>query len=84
MKGAAETMKKISLELGGQAPAIVMADADLEKAVYISAQELLVTCTAAPKMCSQLLTQTAKDLIMVLFTIQIFSLVQIKQQKVQL
>ena len=33
MKGAAETMKKISLELGGQAPAIVLADADLDKAV---------------------------------------------------
>jgi len=33
MKGAAETMKKISLELGGQAPAIIMADADLDKAV---------------------------------------------------
>ncbi|MFB1082811.1 NAD-dependent succinate-semialdehyde dehydrogenase [Jeotgalibacillus sp. JSM ZJ347] len=33
MKGAADTMKKISLELGGHAPAIVMDDADLEKAV---------------------------------------------------
>lgn len=33
MKGAADTMKKISLELGGHAPAIVMADADLDKAV---------------------------------------------------
>lgn len=33
MKGAADTMKKISLELGGQAPAIIMADADLDKAV---------------------------------------------------
>ncbi|WP_153721294.1 NAD-dependent succinate-semialdehyde dehydrogenase [Sporosarcina cascadiensis] len=33
MKGAADTMKKISLELGGHAPAIVMADSDLNKAV---------------------------------------------------
>lgn len=33
MKGAADTMKKISLELGGQAPAIVTANADIEKAV---------------------------------------------------
>ncbi len=33
MRGAADTVKKISLELGGQAPAIVMGDADLDKAV---------------------------------------------------
>lgn len=33
MKGAAETVKKISLELGGHAPAIILEDADLEKAV---------------------------------------------------
>ncbi|WP_404407272.1 NAD-dependent succinate-semialdehyde dehydrogenase [Jeotgalibacillus malaysiensis] len=33
MKGAADTMKKISLELGGHAPTIVMDDANLEKAV---------------------------------------------------
>lgn len=32
MKGAAETVKKISLELGGHAPAIVMPDSDLDKA----------------------------------------------------
>ncbi len=32
MRGAAETVKKISLELGGNAPFIVMDDADLEKA----------------------------------------------------
>ncbi|KKI89828.1 succinate-semialdehyde dehydrogenase [Bacillus sp. SA1-12] len=32
MKGAAEHVKKISLELGGNAPFIVMEDADLEKA----------------------------------------------------
>ncbi|MCH1625769.1 NAD-dependent succinate-semialdehyde dehydrogenase [Fredinandcohnia quinoae] len=33
MKGAADTVKKISLELGGHAPFIVMDDADLDKAI---------------------------------------------------
>ncbi|MFD1334518.1 NAD-dependent succinate-semialdehyde dehydrogenase [Oceanobacillus iheyensis] len=33
MKDAANTMKKISLELGGHAPFVVMEDADLDKAV---------------------------------------------------
>ncbi|WP_456277243.1 NAD-dependent succinate-semialdehyde dehydrogenase [Bacillus sp. AK128] len=33
MKGSANTVKKISLELGGHAPVIVMDDANLEKAV---------------------------------------------------
>ncbi|WIY61650.1 NAD-dependent succinate-semialdehyde dehydrogenase [Bacillus arachidis] len=33
MSGAAKTMKKVSLELGGHAPFIVMSDADLDKAV---------------------------------------------------
>lgn len=33
MKDAADTMKKISLELGGHAPFIVMEDADLDQAV---------------------------------------------------
>lgn len=33
MKGAADTVKKISLELGGHAPFIIMDDADLDKAV---------------------------------------------------
>ncbi|WP_339250242.1 NAD-dependent succinate-semialdehyde dehydrogenase [Sporosarcina sp. FSL W8-0480] len=33
MRGAADTVKKISLELGGHAPAIVMDDCDLDKAV---------------------------------------------------
>lgn len=33
MKGSADTVKKISLELGGHAPVIVMDDADIEKAV---------------------------------------------------
>lgn len=33
MRGAADTVKKVSLELGGHAPLIVMDDADLDKAV---------------------------------------------------
>jgi succinate-semialdehyde dehydrogenase/glutarate-semialdehyde dehydrogenase len=33
MKGAADTVKKISLELGGHAPFIVMDDANIEKAI---------------------------------------------------
>ncbi|WP_203247066.1 NAD-dependent succinate-semialdehyde dehydrogenase [Sporosarcina beigongshangi] len=33
MQGAAETVKKVSLELGGHAPAIVMEDCDMDKAV---------------------------------------------------
>ncbi len=33
MRGAADTVKKISLELGGHAPFIVMDDADIDKAV---------------------------------------------------
>lgn len=33
MKGAADTVKKISLELGGHAPVIVFSDADLDSAV---------------------------------------------------
>lgn len=33
MKGAADTVKKVSLELGGHAPSIVMEDADFDKAV---------------------------------------------------
>ncbi|ELK48064.1 NAD-dependent succinate-semialdehyde dehydrogenase [Halobacillus sp. ACCC02827] len=33
MRKSADTMKRISLELGGQAPFVVLADADLDKAV---------------------------------------------------
>lgn len=33
LSGAAETVKKVSMELGGHAPCIVMEDADLDKAV---------------------------------------------------
>ncbi|QHE53716.1 NAD-dependent succinate-semialdehyde dehydrogenase [Pontibacillus sp. HMF3514] len=33
MKGSADTVKKVSLELGGHAPVILMDDADLDKAV---------------------------------------------------
>jgi succinate-semialdehyde dehydrogenase / glutarate-semialdehyde dehydrogenase len=33
MKGASETVKKVSLELGGHAPVIIFEDADLQKAI---------------------------------------------------
>ncbi|MFC0468988.1 NAD-dependent succinate-semialdehyde dehydrogenase [Halalkalibacter kiskunsagensis] len=33
IKGSADTVKKVSMELGGHAPVIVMGDADLDKAV---------------------------------------------------
>jgi aldehyde dehydrogenase (NAD+) len=33
MKGAADTLKKITLELGGKSPNIVLADADMESAI---------------------------------------------------
>jgi len=33
MRGAAETLKKITLELGGKSPNIVLADADMESAI---------------------------------------------------
>ncbi|KMJ55259.1 succinate-semialdehyde dehydrogenase [Bacillus sp. LL01] len=33
LKGAADTVKKVSMELGGHAPVIVLEDADLDKAV---------------------------------------------------
>jgi acyl-CoA reductase-like NAD-dependent aldehyde dehydrogenase len=33
MRGAAETLKKITLELGGKSPNIVLADADIEAAI---------------------------------------------------
>jgi aldehyde dehydrogenase (NAD+) len=33
MKGAADTLKKITLELGGKSPNIVLADADIESAI---------------------------------------------------
>lgn len=33
MEGAAQTVKKVSLELGGHAPLLIMEDADLDKAV---------------------------------------------------
>merc|ERR1712168_81713 len=35
-KGAADTIKKVSLELGGKSPTIVLADADIDKAVEIA------------------------------------------------
>lgn len=37
--------------------------------------------TAAPERCFRLLTKTANNLVMILFTIQLFSLVQIKERR---
>merc|ERR1712038_1689760 len=35
-KGAADTIKRVTLELGGKSPTIVLADADIDKAVEIA------------------------------------------------
>jgi len=54
MKMAADNITKISLELGGKAPTIVMDDADLEKTVeYVAASRLLNSgqvCNAAERL----------------------------------
>jgi succinate-semialdehyde dehydrogenase/glutarate-semialdehyde dehydrogenase len=51
MRGAADTVKKISLELGGHAPFIVFADADLELAVReamaVKLRNMGQTCVSA-------------------------------------
>ena len=39
MKSAADTIKKVALELGGKSPNLVFADADLERQVPLSVQE---------------------------------------------
>jgi succinate-semialdehyde dehydrogenase / glutarate-semialdehyde dehydrogenase len=51
MRGAADTMKRVSLELGGHAPLIVFADADLEHAVEqtvaVKMRNMGQTCVSA-------------------------------------
>lgn len=51
---AAEGLKKVSLELGGKSPNIIMADADLEKAIPASAMGIFFnsgqTCTAPSRL----------------------------------
>lgn len=51
MRGAADTMKKVSLELGGHAPFIVLPDADLELAVReamaVKMRNMGQTCVSA-------------------------------------
>ncbi len=51
---AAEGLKKVSLELGGKSPNIIMPDADLEKAIPASAMSIFwntgQTCTAASRL----------------------------------
>jgi len=51
MRGAADTMKRVSLELGGHAPLIVFADADLDHAVdqtvAVKMRNMGQTCVSA-------------------------------------
>lgn len=51
---AADGLKKVSLELGGKSPNIIMPDADLEKAIPASAMSIFwntgQTCTAASRL----------------------------------
>jgi phenylacetaldehyde dehydrogenase len=51
---AAEGLKKVSLELGGKSPNIIMPDADLEQAIPASAMSIFwntgQTCTAASRL----------------------------------
>ena len=51
---AAEGLKKVSLELGGKSPNIIMADANLEKAIPAAAMSIFwntgQTCTAASRL----------------------------------
>jgi len=53
-KGAADTIKKVSLELGGKSPTIVLADADIDKAVEIAHNGLFFNmgqcCCAASRL----------------------------------
>ncbi len=72
MKGASQTLKKVSLELGGKNPMVVMADADLEAAadaavfaIYFnqgeccnSASRLLVEESVAPELEARIVELT--------------------------
>lgn len=53
MKNAADTLKKLSFELGGKGPNIIFADADLEQAVEISIRSSFFNqgefCLAGPR-----------------------------------
>jgi len=49
LRSAAETMKRVTLELGGKSPIIVFADADLEKASASIAREI---CFKAGQFCA--------------------------------
>ena len=53
MESAAETLKKVSFELGGKGPNIIFADADLERAVEISLRSSFFNqgefCLAGPR-----------------------------------
>ena len=57
MRGAADTMKRVSLELGGHAPLIVFADADLdlavEQTVAVKMRNMGQTCVSANRIFVQ-------------------------------
>ncbi|MGH8996750.1 MAG: aldehyde dehydrogenase family protein, partial [Acidimicrobiales bacterium] len=57
MRGAADTMKRISLELGGHAPVLVFADADLDRAadetVACKIRNMGQTCVSANRIYVQ-------------------------------
>lgn len=52
-RGAAETMKRVTLELGGKSPSIILEDADLEKAIpfvlQVGLQNSGQSCTAGTR-----------------------------------
>ncbi|WP_319805530.1 NAD-dependent succinate-semialdehyde dehydrogenase [Cytobacillus firmus] len=74
MRGAADTVKKVSLELGGHAPVIVFGDADLDKAVSgvigskfrncgqtcVCANRIYVEKSILPKFTAKLKEEVAK------------------------
>lgn len=56
MKQSADTLKRVTLELGGKAPLIICADADLDKAVELAMAANFYTagevCSNATRVCS--------------------------------
>ena len=57
VRAAAGNLKKVTLELGGKSPNIILADADLEKAIPAAAMAVFFnsgqTCTAATRLYVQ-------------------------------
>ena len=54
VRGAAATMKRVTVELGGKSPVIVMPDADLDRAAAVIARSIFVnsgqTCSAGSRL----------------------------------